>query len=224
MARFRRHDVLSAIHGSGLIPIFYHPDADVGAKVAAACQEGGSRILEFTNRGDRAVRAFEAIAERCERQMPGLILGAGSIVDAPTAALYIAAGASFIVAPTFDPEVARLVHRRGIAYIPGAGSAGEVMEALAAGCEIVKVFPADALGGTTFFEALHRPCPWANLMPTGGVALEEESVRAWIRAGAACLGMGSNLISRDVLARGDWAELARRVRDLLGWISAARAR
>ena len=223
MARFRRLDVLGAIHGAGLVPIFYHPDAEVGMRVAEACVEGGSRILEFTNRGDRAFQVFTVLAERCERQFPDLILGAGSIVDAPTAALYIATGANFLVAPSLDPEVARLANRRGIAYIPGCGSVNEVLAALEGGAEIVKVFPADALGGPKFFEALRGPCPWVHLMPTGGIDLTEESVRTWIRAGAACLGVGAKLISKDVLARGDFGEIARRVKALLAWIEAARS-
>jgi len=222
MARFRRIDVLNEIHRSGLVPIFYHPDIETAMRVAAAVWEGGSRILEFTNRGDRAPRVFESLVERCERELPGLIIGAGSIIDAPTAALYIAAGANFIVAPDPDPDVARLSNRRSIAYIPGCGSAGEVLEALDWGCEIVKVFPADALGGPRFFEALRGPCPWVRLMPTSGIDLTEESVRGWIRAGAACLGMGAKLISKDLLARGDYPELTRRVRQLLDWIRGAR--
>jgi 2-dehydro-3-deoxyphosphogluconate aldolase/(4S)-4-hydroxy-2-oxoglutarate aldolase len=222
MARFRRMEVLSALYGGGLVPLFYHPDGEVASKTAAAVADGGCRVIEFTNRGDRAVRAFEALAERCEREHPGLILGVGSIVDAPTAALYLSAGACFLVAPNFDPEVARLANRRGVAYIPGCASVGEVLRALEAGVEIVKIFPADSLGGPDFFSAIRGPCPWVSLMPTGGVDLVEENIRGWIRAGAACVGMGSKLLSKDVLARGDWPEVARRVRLVLGWIAAAR--
>src|SRR2546426_9619584 len=121
MARFRRMEVLEAMYGTGLVPIFYDPDLEVGLKVAEACVEGGSRILEFTHRGDRAHLVFTALAERCETQFPRLILGAGSIGDPETAALYLASGANFIDAPNLNPEAARLSNHRKVAYGPGAG-------------------------------------------------------------------------------------------------------
>jgi 2-dehydro-3-deoxyphosphogluconate aldolase/(4S)-4-hydroxy-2-oxoglutarate aldolase len=223
MARFRRMEVLEAMYGTGLVPIFYHGDPEVGMVAAAACAEGGSRLLEFTHRGDRAHLVFAQLAERCEKAHPGLILGAGSIGDPETAALYLAAGASFIVAPNLSEGVARLANRRKVAYVPGCGSATEIAAAEELGSEIVKLFPADALGGTRFVEALRGPSPWSSLMPTSGIDLTEESVREWIRSGVACLGMGSKLISKEVLARRDGPELVRRVQNVLGWIRAARA-
>ncbi len=222
MARFRRMEVLQGTYAAGLVPIFYHPDLEVAMRVAAACVEGGSSILEFTHRGDRAHLVFTEMAARCEKVHPGLILGVGSIGDPHTAAIYLAAGANFVVAPNFNPEVARLCNRRKVAYIPGCGSATEIAAAEELGCEIIKLFPADALGGTKFVRAVLGPCPWTTLMPTGGVDLTEESVREWITSGVGCLGMGAKLLSKDVLARGDYAEITRRVRQLLGWIRAAR--
>ncbi len=222
MARFKRLDVLTAMYSTGLVPVFYHRDVEVGMKVAAACVEGGSRLLEFTHRGDRAHLVFAALAERCESALPSLILGAGSIVDPHTAAIYIACGAAFIVGPNLSPEVARLANRHRVPYSPGCGSLSEISTAEELGCEIVKVFPADAVGGPKFVEAVRGPRPRTALMPTSGIDLTEESVREWISAGSACLGMGSKLISRDVVARGEFPEIARRVRQVLAWIRAAR--
>ncbi len=222
MARFRRMDVLQAMYSSGLVPLFYNADVETAVAVARACREGGSRLLEFTNRGDRALTVFAALAERCAKELPDLILGVGSIADAPTAAIALGAGADFLVSPTLCPDVARLANRRKVPYCPGCGSLTEISSAEELGCEIVKVFPADSLGGASFLEAVRGPCPWTSVMPTGGVDLSEESVRRWMRAGAACLGMGSKLISKDVVERKDWAELSRRVRQMLGWIAAAR--
>jgi 2-dehydro-3-deoxyphosphogluconate aldolase/(4S)-4-hydroxy-2-oxoglutarate aldolase len=215
-------DVLQAMYGTGLVPIFYHRDLETALEVARACAEGGCKILEFTHRGDRAHLVFTALLERCEASFPELILGVGSIGDPHTAAIYLAAGANFIVAPNLNPEVARLANRRKVPYVPGCGSATEIAAAEELGSEIVKLFPADVLGGPRFLEALRGPCPWSSLMPTGGIDLTEESVREWMRAGAACLGMGSKLISKEVLARGDFGELTRRVRDLLSWIAKSR--
>src|SRR6266545_4107435 len=222
MARFRRMEVLEAMIGTGLVPIFYHRDPEVGMKVAGACAEGGSRLLEFTHRGDRAHLVFADLIQRCESEHHGLIVGAGSIGDPHTAALYLASGASFIVAPSFNPEVARICNRRKVPYVPGCGSATEIAAAEEMGCEIVKLFPADALGGPGFVRAIRGPCPWTSIMPTGGIEMNEENIRDWIESGVACLGMGAKLIAKDLLARGDYREITRRVRQILDWVRAAR--
>jgi 2-dehydro-3-deoxyphosphogluconate aldolase/(4S)-4-hydroxy-2-oxoglutarate aldolase len=222
MARFRRLDVLNRILESGLVPVFYHADLEVALEVARACSRGGAACLEFTHRGDRAHRVFEGLAGRVAQDLPDLVLGAGSISDPHTAAIYLAAGADFIVGPVLNPEVARLSNRRKVAYSPGCGSASEVALAEELGCEIVKVFPGDAVGGPAFIRAVLGPSPWSLLMPTGGVEPQRESIRAWFGAGAAAAGIGSKLISEDLLRRRDWAGLERRVAEVLGWIREAR--
>ncbi len=222
MGRFQRIDVLSEMYSSGLVPVFYHGDVEVAMRIAAACVEGGSRLLEFTHRGDRAHLVFTELIERCEDELPDLILGAGSIVDPQIAAIYIASGSNFIVGPNFHREVARLANRHRVPYSPGCGTVSEIVAAEEAGCEIVKIFPADAAGGTKFVRAIRGPRPKTALMPTSGIDMNEESVREWIAAGSTCLGMGSKLISKDVVARGDFPEITRRIRQLLSWIQSAR--
>jgi 2-dehydro-3-deoxyphosphogluconate aldolase/(4S)-4-hydroxy-2-oxoglutarate aldolase len=147
----------------------------------------------------------------------------GSVVDAPTAALYIAYGANFIVGPLLNPEVARLCNRRKIAYSPGCGSASEIAEAEELGVEIVKVFPGSSVGGPAFVRSVLGPCPWTSIMPTGGVDATEESIRAWFGAGVACVGIGSKLVRKELVAAGDWAAIATQVRQVLAWIQEARA-
>lgn len=222
MARFARLDVLRAMIDTGLVPVFHHRDVDVSKRVVAACVEGGARTVEFTNRGDRAFQVFGELVAFGEREFPEAILGVGSVIDPPTAALYMNLGANFVVGPTFDPEIARLCNRRKVAYSPGCGSAGEISHAEEWGAEIVKVFPGKEVGGPSFVKAVLGPCPWTRIMPTGGVEATEASVRAWIEAGAACLGMGSNLISKDLVAKADFAAISRRIEAVLGWIRAAR--
>ncbi|MBI4606665.1 MAG: bifunctional 4-hydroxy-2-oxoglutarate aldolase/2-dehydro-3-deoxy-phosphogluconate aldolase [Planctomycetes bacterium] len=222
MARFRRLDVLRLMLDGGLVPVFYHRDPVVAFEVARACAAGGSRLLELTHRGDMAHRVFEVLIERCAAELPDLVLGVGSIGDPHTAALYLAAGASFVVGPVLNPEVARLANRRKVAYLPGCGSATEVAQAEELGCEVVKVFPGDSVGGPGFVKAILGPSPWSLLMPTGGVEATRESVQSWIRAGAAALGIGSSLISKDILERADFAALRARVAQVLAWIAEAR--
>jgi len=120
---------------------------------------------------------------------------------------YIASGANFVVGPILNPEVARLCNRRKIAYSPGCGTASEIAQAEELGVEIVKIFPGGLVGGPEFVKSVMAPCPWTRIMPTGGVETTKESVTAWIKAGTAALGIGSNLITKDRVAQGKWDEL-----------------
>ncbi len=221
MAHFDRLTVLQTMLDTGLIPVFYNGDFEIAKKIVAACVEGGARVIEFTNRGDRAWHVFTELAGFCEEIYPELILGVGSVVDAPTAALYIASGAHFVVGPTLNPEIARLCNLRKIAYSPGCGSVSEISAAEALGVEIVKVFPGDQVGGPAFIKVVHGPMPWARLMPTGGVDATQESIEAWVKAGAACLGMGVKLIRKEWVAQGDYPAITNNVRCVLHWIKEA---
>ncbi|HOG45545.1 MAG TPA: bifunctional 4-hydroxy-2-oxoglutarate aldolase/2-dehydro-3-deoxy-phosphogluconate aldolase [Anaerolineae bacterium] len=222
MPRFSRLAVLNAIVETGLVPVFYHARVDVASRIAQALSAGGVRAIEFTNRGDSAPWVFKELCEYLAQADPGAILGAGTVIDAPTAALYIAAGAHFVVGPVFNPEVARLCNRRKIAYIPGCGSASEISAAEELGVEIVKIFPADAVGGPAFVQALLGPSPWTRVMPTGGVETSRESISAWFRAGIAAAGIGSSLVRKEWLAAGDYAAIAALTAQVLAWIREAR--
>jgi 2-dehydro-3-deoxyphosphogluconate aldolase/(4S)-4-hydroxy-2-oxoglutarate aldolase len=224
MARFTRLDVLNTTLELGLVPIFYNKDVEVGKKVIAACAAGGARVIEFTNRGDFAFQVFTELSQHFAEADPTIILGVGSVVDAPTAAMYIAAGANFVVGPVLNPDVARLCNRRKIGYLPGCGSVSEISAAEELGVEIVKVFPGSSVGGPGFVKAVMGPCPWTRIMPTGGVDASEESIGAWFKAGAACVGMGSKLISKDRLAAGDFGAITENVARVLAWIKQSRGR
>ena len=223
MASFKRLQVLNTIVETGLVPVFYHPDVDVAKNIAVACASGGARVVEFTNRGDFAPEVFKELSLYLAQEHPDVILGVGSVVDAPTAALYIACGANFVVGPLLNSEIARLCNRRKVAYSPGCGSASEISEAEELGVEIVKVFPGTSVGGPAFVRSVLGPCPWTSIMPTGGVDATEESIRTWFGAGVACVGIGSKLVSKDWVAAGNWAAITTQVRDVLAWIQEARA-
>ena len=218
MARYSRLKVLNTTIELGLVPVFYNPDLEVAKQIVAACRAGGARVVEFTNRGDFAFHVFTDLARHVAGAEPDVILGVGSVIDAPTAALYISAGANFVVGPVLNSEVARLCNRRKVAYMPGCGSASEISQAEELGVEIVKVFPGAAVGGPGFVKAMLGPCPWTRIMPTGGVDATEESIRAWFEAGVACVGMGSRLITKELVAAGDLNALSRKVAQVLAWI------
>jgi 2-dehydro-3-deoxyphosphogluconate aldolase/(4S)-4-hydroxy-2-oxoglutarate aldolase len=223
MARFTRMQVLNAMYDTGLVPVFHHPDPEKAKRIADACAGGGALVVEFTNRGDAAHLIFVELMKYLQQEQPRVILGIGSVVDAPTAALYINNGANFVVGPMLNAEVARLCNRRKIPYCPGCGSVSEISEAEALGVEIVKVFPGGQLGGPSFVKAVRAPMPWTSIMPTGGVDPTRESIFSWIEAGAACLGIGSKLISKDLVGSEDWTALRGRVKECLQFVKEARA-
>jgi len=222
MARDRLK-TLAAIIDQGMIPVFYHPDGEVCSKVIQACANGGAKCIEFTNRGDFAPHTFLELARHFAKADDSVIMGVGSVVDAPTAGIYIANGANFIVGPMTNPEVAKLCNRRGIPYSPGCGSATEISEAHELGCEIVKVFPGESVGGPSFVKAVLGPMPWTKIMPTGGVEATESSLREWFGAGIVAAGIGSNLITKKLLDAKDYDGIEKKVRETVALIKTIRA-
>jgi len=203
--------VLAAMMEQGVIPVFYHPDVEVCINVIQACANGGAKCIEFTNRGDFASHVFLEVTRHFVKADPSVIMGVGSIVDAPTAAIYIANGTNFVVGPILNADVAKLCNRRGLPYSPGCGSATEVSYAQELGCEIVKMFPGSSVGGPEFVANIRGPMPWTKLMPTGGVDPTEESLTKWFKAGIVACGIGSNLITSDLLKAKDYQGIEQKV-------------
>ena len=152
-----------------------------------------------------------------------MALGIGSVVDAPTAALYIQLGANFIVGPNFNPEIAPVCNRRLVPYSPGCGSVSEMSDAQAAGCDVTKVFPAGNVGGPSFVKNVLGPLRWSNIMVTGAVEPTEANLTEWVKAGVMCVGMGSKLFPKDVIASANWQAITDKCKEALGYIAKARA-
>lgn len=207
MAKFSRIQVYQAMENTGIVPVFYHADVELAKKVVKACYEGGIRVFEFTNRGDFAQEVFTELIKWTENECPELILGIGSIVDAPTAALYIQMGANFVVGPLINADIFKVCNRRQIAYTPGCATASEIGLAQELGAEIVKVFPGCNVGGPSFVKNIKGPMPWTRIMVTGGVEPTEENLSDWFKAGVSCVGMGSNLFPKEVLKYKDWMKI-----------------
>ncbi|WP_370895876.1 bifunctional 4-hydroxy-2-oxoglutarate aldolase/2-dehydro-3-deoxy-phosphogluconate aldolase [Chryseobacterium gossypii] len=213
MARFTRIEVALKIKETGIVPVFYHPDAEVGKNILKACYYGGARVFEFTNRGDFAQEVFSELVKYTAKELPEMILGIGSVVDAGTASLYIQNGADFIVAPSLNPDVAKVCNRRKISWMPGCGSVSEISYAEELGAEIVKIFPATQVGGPEFIKAVKGPMPWSNIMPTGGVLPTKENISQWISAGAYCVGLGSQLFVKNDNGEYDYGKITETVAD-----------
>ncbi len=209
MARFSKLQVLEAITGTGMVPVYYNKDAATAQHVLRACYDGGVRAFEFTNRGDFAHEVFASLVKYAEKECPEMIIGVGSVVDAATAALFLQLGANFVVGPLFNPDVAKVCNRRLVPYTPGCGSVTEIGFAQEAGCDLCKVFPAGNVGGPSFVKNMKAPMPWSMIMATGAVEPTEENLAAWFKAGVTCVGMGSKLFPKEAVARGDWDEITR---------------
>ena len=196
MATFTRIQAAQAMKETGIVPVFYHKDIETCKKVVKACYDAGARVFEFTNRGDYAHEVFGELNKYVTKNMHGMILGVGSVIDAGTTALYLQLGANFIVSPLVNAEMAKTCNRRKVAWMPGCGSVSEISYAEELGAEVVKIFPGSQVGGPSFVKAVKGPLPWASIMPTGGVSPTEDNLKEWFGAGVHCVGIGSKLFTK----------------------------
>ena len=215
MARFTRIQVINKMEETGIVPVFYNGDLEVCKNVLKACYKGGIRVFEFTNRGDFAHEIFSELNKFAIKETPELILGVGSVIDAPTASLYMQLGANFIVSPVLKEEMALVCNRRKVAWSPGCGTLSEISRAEELGAEVVKIFPGAQVGGPKFVAAVKGPCPWTSIMPTGGVAPTDENLREWFESGVHCVGMGSKLITKEIVKNKDYEKLEQTVKNAL---------
>ena len=217
MAKYTRIQVASVMQEIGLVPLFFHEDIALGKEVLKACYEGGARLLEFTSRGDFAFEIFGELNKYALATLPGMILGVGSVTDAAAASLYMQLGANFVVTPVLREDIAIVCNRRKVLWSAGCGTLTEIAKAEELGCEIVKLFPGGTYG-PEFVKAIKGPQPWTSIMPTGGVSPTEENLKSWFDAGVTCVGMGSKLISKEILANHDFNTLKNKVKKALAII------
>lgn len=222
MAQFTRIEVATTIKEVGMIPLFFNNDIELSKKVLKACYDGGAKLLEFTARGDFAHEVFGDLIKYTVKELPGMIMGVGSVSDAAQASLFMSLGANFVVTPVLREDIATVCNRRKVLWSAGCGSLTEIARAEELGCEIVKLFPGD-IYGPQFVKSVKGPQPWTSIMPTGGVSPTEENLKGWFDAGVTCVGMGSKLISKDILANEDFAELEMNVRKVLAIIKSLRS-
>jgi len=218
MARFTRIEVALKMKETGMIPVFYHKDAEVCKNVVKACYDGGIRVFEFTNRGDFAHEVFNEINKWAIKACPEMIMGVGSVIDQGTASLYIQLGTNFIVSPLIDEDMAKVCNRRKIAWSPGCGSVTEINRAHELGAEVVKIFPGSSVGGPDFVSGVKGPMPWASIMPTGGVSPDEANLKGWFKAGVHCVGMGSQLFPKEMIESGNYQAITDKCSEALAII------
>jgi len=210
--------VLRLMKEQGMVPLFYHADIEICKQVVKACYDGGARLLEFTNRGVFAHEVFAELNKYCRIELPGMALGVGSVTDAATASLYMLNGASFIVTPSMREDIAIVCNRRKVPFMPGCGSLTEIGFAEELGCDVVKLFPGSVYG-PNFIKSIKGPQPWTEIMPTGGVSPTKENLESWFTAGALCVGMGSKLLSKDLIKAKRFDEITDKVATALALVS-----
>lgn len=221
MAQYTRIEVAQVMKNTGLVPLFYHPDLEISKKVVKACYDGGARLLEFTARGDFAHEVFGELVKYVNKELPGMVMGVGSVTDAAAASRFMALGANFIVTPVLREDIAVACNRRKVLWSPGCGTLTEIARAEELGCEFVKLFPGD-IYGPNFVKGIKGPQPWTSIMPTGGVSPTKENLKAWFDAGVTCVGMGSKLIKKDAEGNFDLGEIQKLVENSIRIIDEVR--
>ena len=213
-------DIISKMKSTGLVPVFNHSDKEVAVEVLINSYHAGIRVFEFTNRGANALEVFTHMVEEASG-LDGLILGIGTIWSASDAEKFVDAGAQFIVSPGLIPEMGEAILKKDMLWIPGCGTVSEVAEALTIGASLVKIFPGNVLG-PAFAAAVRSVLPQARLMPTGGVKPTAENLSSWFNAGVLCVGMGSQLFSKNLIHAANYTELQDEISDALSLIRSIR--
>lgn len=217
MAKYSRIEVFQTMERTKLVPLSYHSSAEVIIKIVEACFRGGARVFEFTNRGDFAHKVFDELSRYCNTHIPGMILGVGSVTDGGTASIYLQLGANFIVTPVLREDIAIVCNRKKVMWSPGCGSLTEICRAEELGCELVKLFPGGTYG-PSMVKAIKGPQPWTSIMPTGGVTPDPENLKQWFDAGVTCVGMGSKLITKDIVQNGKYELLEQQVAETIAFL------
>lgn len=223
MAKYTRIQTTQTMQETGIVPVFYHHDLEVCKKVVKACFEGGARVFEFTNRGDFAHEVFAELNHYVSKELNGMVLGVGSVIDAGTTSLYLQLGANFIVSPLLQPEMAKVCNQRKVAWMPGCGTVTEISYAQELGAEVVKIFPGAQVGGADFVKAVKGPMPWSSIMPTGGVSPTEDNLKEWFDAGVHCVGIGSKLFQKKADGSFDYQQISKKVQSALDIVQTLRS-
>ena len=210
----KKQVVLDAILKQGMLPLFFHADEKITIEITKTVYAAGVRVIEFTNRGKEALQNFTALKKEALISMPDLYVGIGTIKTAEEADRFIAAGADFIVCPTVNPEVGQKAHDAGLLWAPGCMTPTEIALGQQYGADLIKIFPANILG-PAFIGAIKSLFPGQLFMPTGGVDLSQENISGWFKVGVCAVGMGSQLISKEIMENEQYDILKQNTEDVL---------
>jgi 2-dehydro-3-deoxyphosphogluconate aldolase/(4S)-4-hydroxy-2-oxoglutarate aldolase len=213
----KKEAALQALLNQKMLPLFYHESAETSIRILEALFNAGVKTVEYTNRGEKALSNFRLIKKAAQTNMPGMLLGIGTIKNKEQALQFIEAEADYIVSPSMNKKVAAVAREEELLWIPGCMTPTELVAAERAGASIVKIFPGNVLG-PAFVSAVKELFPGLLFMPTGGVDLTEENLRSWFDVGVSAVGMGSKLISKSLVEKQDYQtiqEATRRALELI---------
>lgn len=219
---FSKEEIIEVMKGTGIVPLFTHDNAEDAQQVVEAAYRGGVRAFEFTNRRANSFEIFSHLI-RERKKFPDLMLGIGTVMDAKTTKMFIDAGADFIISPIMKTEMAEVCHAHNKAWIPGCATLTEIVTARDHGAAVIKVFPGSVLG-PGFVSSIMPVVPDLKLMITGGVEPTQENLSAWFNAGAMCVGMGSQLFTKDILQHRNWDVLSQKVKHAMELVAGIRGK
>lgn len=213
--------IIKKIAEQGMLPLYFHADPSVSVEVLKALYAAGIRAVEYTNRGEAALENFKLLKETRDRELPEMLLGIGTIKRKKDAKAFMKAGADFIIAPGMIEEVAEAVHKEEMLWIPGCMTPTEIIKAEEAGAKLVKLFPGNLLG-PAFVSAIKELFPGLYFMPTGGVEVNKENLTGWFKAGVVAVGMGSKLITKDILEKKEYETLINKTKEAIALVQEVR--
>jgi 2-dehydro-3-deoxyphosphogluconate aldolase/(4S)-4-hydroxy-2-oxoglutarate aldolase len=207
-------ELLEVIKQQGILPLYFNKDTDVSINLLKALYSAGIRTVEYTNRGEAALKNFAEMKKVCDAELPGMYLGVGTIKDAPSAQAFIDAGADYIISPGLVEDAAELAEKLNILWVPGCMTPSEIIKAEKLGAKLVKLFPGNILG-PSFLSAIKELFPNLLFMPTGGVELDKANISGWFKAGVCAVGMGSKLVTKDIIENKKYDELIAATKEAL---------
>jgi len=200
----KKETLLKLIPEQGMLPLYFHQDTEVSIQVLKALYQAGIRAVEYTNRGEAALKNFKEMRKVCDEELKDMFLGVGTIKNSEAAKAFIAAGADYLVCPGLVESVAGIADEQDMLWVPGCMTPSEIIKAENMGARMIKLFPGNLLG-PSFVSAIKSLFPGLMFMPTGGVEVNEENLAGWFKSGVCAVGMGSKLITKAVLEQKDYA-------------------
>jgi 2-dehydro-3-deoxyphosphogluconate aldolase/(4S)-4-hydroxy-2-oxoglutarate aldolase len=218
----KKAQILELIPQQGILPLYFYKDTEVSLEVLRALYRAGIKTVEYTNRGEAALKNFVEMKKLCESELKGMYLGVGTIKNPQQAQAFIDAGADYIISPGLVEDAVQVADKNNLLWVPGCMTPSEIIRAEQLGAKMIKLFPGNILG-TAFLSAIKEIFPGLLFMPTGGVDLEKENIAGWFKAGVCAVGMGSKLVSKQLLEAKDYAKIESLTKDVLATIQSIKS-
>lgn len=218
----KKSELLQLIPQQGILPLYFYKDTEVSIQVLKALYNAGIKTVEYTNRGEAALKNFKEMRKVCDTELKGMYLGVGTIKDSASAEAFINAGADYMISPGLVEDVIKVADKNNMLWIPGCMTPTEIIRAEQLGARMVKLFPGNILG-PAFLSAIKELFPNLLFMPTGGVDLDKENIAGWFKAGVCAVGMGSKLISKQLLEQKDYAKIEAFTKEAISIIRSVRS-